>query len=59
MPTIMDILRAHPALCAECLTRRTGSRTDILFHELDRLGIVETEGACVSCEAVTPVYTVH
>ena len=59
MPTVLDLLKAHPTICAECLTRLTDSRTDILFYELDRLGIVETAGACAVCAAVTPVYSVR
>ena len=58
MASITDLLAAHPSICAECITRHSGTRTDHVFHELELAGAVLAEGRCGACDEVTPVYSV-
>ena len=57
MPSVTDLLKANARMCAECLTRRTGSRSDHVLRELDVLGCAAAEGLCSTCAEVTPVFS--
>jgi len=58
-PTVMSLLIAHPAICLECLARRASMRSDVVFRELDRLGVVPAEGHCATCVEDAPVYSIR
>ena len=59
MPTVTDLLRAHLAMCLECLTGQTGSRSDVVIYELSRVSAVTQEGHCATCTEVMPVYSLR
>ncbi len=56
MLTVMDLLIANRAICMECLTQQTDARSDTVFRELNRLGLVPQEDRCVVCAEVQPVF---
>ena len=57
MPTVMGLLRTHASICAECLTRQTQARSDVVYSELDRLKLIPKEDRCAICAEVTPVFS--
>ena len=59
MPTIRDLLIEHPALCVECIIQKTHSRSETVFHELRRLGLIPSESSCATCAGDALVYSIR
>jgi hypothetical protein len=54
--TLMELLTAHPAICGDCLILQMDSRSDVVFPQLERLGLAAEEGHCATCATDTAVY---
>jgi hypothetical protein len=55
MPTVIELLTAHPAGCLECLVRQTGLRAGSVIQQIDSLPFDFIEGRCGWCAETGPV----
>jgi hypothetical protein len=59
VPTVRSVFDSlpAPALCLDCLVKRTTLRVEEIEHELVGLGASLREGFCAGCAGTGPVFS--